>query len=131
MLARPAPQLRASAATRADVLSHFGLQRGNDCWTDFAKKRLTKATAEAMTQRVRTQWPEVQQRLGAIARPAAELEDVLRRAGAPLTPEALGWTATFYRQAVTRAREIRNRWTFLDLAADAGVLDESEMLAPA
>jgi glycerol-1-phosphate dehydrogenase [NAD(P)+] len=131
ILAGPPPRLRASAASRADVMSHFGLQRGGDCWADFSKKRLTKATAEAMTQRVQARWPEIQERIGAIARPAAELEEVLRRAGAPVTPEALGWPPAFYQQAVRHAREIRNRWTFLDLAADAGVLDESEMLAPA
>lgn len=131
MLAGPPPRLRASASTRADVLSRFGPQRGDACWADFAKKRLDKAAAEAMTRRVQVQWPDIRKRIAAIARPARALEDVLRRAGAPTTPEALGWPPAFYQQAVRHAREIRNRWTFLDLAADAGVLDESEMMAPA
>jgi glycerol-1-phosphate dehydrogenase [NAD(P)+] len=60
----------------------------------------------------------------AVTRPADVLRDVLRRAGAPTTPEALGWPREFFRDAVRHAREIRSRWTFLDLAADAGLLDD-------
>ena len=41
----------------------------------------------------------------------------------PRTPEDLGWPRASYRTAVRHAREIRNRYTFLDLAADSGVLD--------
>ena len=48
---------------------------------------------------------------------------MLRRAGAPTTPEELGWSRSFYREAVSRARLIRSRFTFLDLAADAGILE--------
>ena len=43
--------------------------------------------------------------------------------GPPTRPEALGWPRDFYGEAVRHAREIRNRYTFLDLAADGGVLD--------
>lgn len=131
ILARPAPRLRASASTRGELLARFGKQRGEDCWSDFAKKQLNKSAAEAMTERAQARWSDIQERIGSIARPARALEDVLRRAGAPMTAEALGWPPAFYRQAIRHAREIRNRWTFLDLAADAGVLDESEIMAPA
>ena len=46
----------------------------------------------------------------------------LRRVGAPTTPAEIGVPAAAYRQAVLHAREIRNRFTFLDLAAAAGRL---------
>jgi glycerol-1-phosphate dehydrogenase [NAD(P)+] len=111
------------------VLARFGIQRGGACWADFAKKRLNKAGAEDMTRRVETLWPEIRRRIGAIARSARELEDVLHRAGAPMVPESLGWPRAFYEQAVRHAREIRNRWTFLDLAADAGAFSDAELAA--
>jgi glycerol-1-phosphate dehydrogenase [NAD(P)+] len=130
-LSGPAPQLRASATKRTAVLAQFGPALGKACWTEFAKKRLGKADAEAMSARVTARWPEIRRRIGAISRPARELEDVLRRAGAPTAPEALGWPAAFYRQAVRHAREIRNRWTFLDLAADAGGFGEADLAASA
>jgi glycerol-1-phosphate dehydrogenase [NAD(P)+] len=121
MLAGPAPQLRPSEVSRSAVLAQFGPQLGKACWTEFSKKRLSKAGAEAMTTRIQALWPEIQRRIGTIRRPVRELEDVLRRAGAPTTPVSLGWPPEFYRDAVRHAREIRDRWTFLDLAADAGV----------
>ncbi len=55
--------------------------------------------------------------------------DVLDRLlnGAPADPDggpALGVpTRAFYRDAVRHAREIRDRDTFLDLAADSGMLE--------
>jgi glycerol-1-phosphate dehydrogenase [NAD(P)+] len=52
-----------------------------------------------------------------------QLREILERAGAAVAPEALGWQRAFYGEAVRHAREIRNRYTFLDLAADGGVLD--------
>ncbi len=48
---------------------------------------------------------------------------MLDAAGAPTTPGALAWPRGFYRDAVVHAREVRDRYTFLDLAADGGMLD--------
>ena len=41
----------------------------------------------------------------------------------PMTPADIHVPEAFYRQAVCHAREIRDRYTFLDLAADSGRLD--------
>lgn len=46
--------------------------------------------------------------------------------GAPTTPEDLHWPCPFYGEAVRHAREIRSRYTFLDLAAQSGMLDDAE-----
>ncbi len=46
--------------------------------------------------------------------------------GAPTRPEDLHWPRPFYREAVRHAREMRNRYTFLDLAADSGWLDDAD-----
>jgi glycerol-1-phosphate dehydrogenase [NAD(P)+] len=48
--------------------------------------------------------------------------------GAPTTPEDLALPTDFYRDAVVHAREIRDRFTFLDLAADSGLFEAG--LAP-
>ena len=60
--------------------------------------------------------------IAAIHKPPEQLRAVLEAAGAPTTPEALGWPREFYLEAVRHARLIRNRYTFLDLAADGGFL---------
>ena len=69
-------------------------------------------------------WDRLRERIARCARPAAELEQVLARADAPLQPVDLGWTQRFYRDAVRHAREIRNRYTFLDLAAQTDRLEQ-------
>ena len=40
-----------------------------------------------------------------------------------MTPAGIHLAGPFYREALGRCREIRNRYTFLDLAANAGRLD--------
>ncbi len=63
-------------------------------------------------------------RVSAVTRAVATLESALRHAGAPTTSENLHWPCPFYLEAVRRAGEIRNRYTFLDMAADSGFPDD-------
>jgi glycerol-1-phosphate dehydrogenase [NAD(P)+] len=56
-------------------------------------------------------------------RPSAEMEAALKAAVAPTRPADIHIPEAFYRQAVLQAREIRDRYTFLDLAAESGRLD--------
>ena len=55
--------------------------------------------------------------------PVQALEGALRRAGAPTTPAHIGLDPEFFARAVREARYLRDRYTFLDLAGDAGTLD--------
>jgi glycerol-1-phosphate dehydrogenase [NAD(P)+] len=72
---------------------------------------------------IAARWPDIRAKIGAVLLPADALERVLQEANAPRTPGDLGWNRASYRAAVRHAREVRNRYTFLDLAADSGVLD--------
>jgi glycerol-1-phosphate dehydrogenase [NAD(P)+] len=128
MLAEGPPRLRASAPSEATVTAHFGEDLGRACWREFAGKRLDETAAEALNARLDARWEEIRGRLAAVTRPASELEAVLRTAGAPTSPEALGWPRAFYRDAVRHAREIRDRYTFLDLGGDSGLLDRLDVL---
>ena len=47
---------------------------------------------------------------------------------APVSYADLGLAREFFFEAVLHAREIRNRYTFLDLAADAGMLDAAALI---
>jgi len=124
MLDGAAPRLRAMAVSEAEITEHFGAELGAACWAAFAAKRLDAARTEALNARLAENWDSFRARLGAVLRPAAALEAVLARAGAPRRPEDLHWPRAFYRDAVRHAREIRDRYTFLDLAADSGMLEK-------
>jgi glycerol-1-phosphate dehydrogenase [NAD(P)+] len=85
---------------------------------------LTGERLDAANARIAGNWEKIRQAIQKITLPAAFLSQVLANAGAPRAPQELGWPASFYGTAVKRAREIRNRYTFLDLAADSKLLDE-------
>ena len=124
LLDGPPPVVRPTATTRDDVIAHFGPVLGESCWREFAAKRLDATAAEAMNARFAAGWETIRERIAAAARPPAALEGVLAAIGAPRTPRDLGWPDRFYRDAVVHARLIRDRYTFLDLAADTGVFAE-------
>jgi glycerol-1-phosphate dehydrogenase [NAD(P)+] len=92
-------------------------------------------TAEIRAERLRrlhAGWPELRDRLAAQLLAAAEVRAMLAAAGCPTTPEEIGLSRDDLRVTYTRARTIRRRYTVLDLAHEAGVLDAcvDELFAP-
>jgi glycerol-1-phosphate dehydrogenase [NAD(P)+] len=122
MLEAPAPVLRATRVDERALQAHFGDEVGAGCWRDFAPKRLDDAQAAALTERAAGQWETLRRITGAVRIPAERLESILRRAGGPVDPADLGVDAATWDGAVRYARFLRDRFTFLDLADDAGVL---------
>lgn len=123
LLAGPAPVVRAPRIEAADFEARYGPVTGRSCWQEFAKKRLDGESAEALNQRLADTWPQIAEEIAAISIPADTLHDTMKGIDAPTTPEDLSLPADFYREAVVHAREIRDRFTFLDLAADSGVFE--------
>jgi glycerol-1-phosphate dehydrogenase [NAD(P)+] len=128
LLDGPPPRIRPSAIDEAALISHFGADLGRSCWEEFRHKRVDAGAAIQLNQRLAARWDEIRARIEAIQRPPQQLCTILQRAGAAAGPEALGWPRAFFGEAVRHAREIRNRYTFLDLAADGGVLDRLGVL---
>jgi len=124
LLAGPPPAVAADRGTEADFISRFGADLGASCWKDFSQKRLTAEKADAVNKKLAAKWHEIRAAISAISLHADMLALVLQEANAPRSPEDLGWPRGSYEDAVRHARKIRNRYTFLDLAADAGVLEE-------
>jgi glycerol-1-phosphate dehydrogenase [NAD(P)+] len=122
LLAGSTPELCVCALDEAAFIARYGRSLGESCWASFRSKCLTAQRALELNQRLAADWPDIRARIGAIVRSSAELEAVLRLAGAPTRPTDLGIPEAAYRDAVLHAREIRDRYTFLDLAADSGRL---------
>lgn len=123
LLEGDAPELIGGDPEEAAVLDHFGPELGPACWREFEPKRLVGEQLREANDRLRVGWERLRARSAESRRPVAALERALIQAGAPAHPEDLGWSKIFYRNAVRHAREIRNRYTFLDLAAQAGRLE--------
>jgi glycerol-1-phosphate dehydrogenase [NAD(P)+] len=72
---------------------------------------------------LKERWAEIRETLETLCPEPASLQDALHRAGAPTTPADLGMSVEEVEQALLGAREIRGRYTVLDLAAEVGLLD--------
>ena len=128
LLAGGPPRVQPTAVTEAAVKDHFGESRGRACWDEFALKRLDATAAAALNERIEERWDDFRARLSAVTVPASALEAVLERIDAPTTPGDLHWPRDFYGDAIRHAREIRNRYTFLDLAGDSGMLGDPDIV---
>ena len=53
-----------------------------------------------------------------------DIEGALRRVGAPVSAADLGLPKAFWQDAIRYGRFTRDRFTMLDIAGDAGVLDD-------
>lgn len=124
MLEAGPPVLRPTPVDGADLRRHFGPTVGAACEKELAAKTLSRDAAERLTEKLATGWSVLVERIGKVLRPVAELEAALAAAGAPRRGAELGWSPAFERTALVRARQIRNRYTFLDLAEEAGRLSD-------
>jgi glycerol-1-phosphate dehydrogenase [NAD(P)+] len=95
-------------------------------------KHASEADRAAHLDDLSERWPALRARLTEQLLPAAELRAMLRAAGCPTAPEEIGLRRADLRATYTRARTIRRRYTVLDLAHEAGVLEAcvDELFAP-
>ena len=77
----------------------------------------------ALLERLVARWPAIRAHVGAGGITVATIESALRTAGAPVHAFALGIDATTLSDTVRVARDIRSRFTVLDLAEELGLLD--------
>ncbi len=113
------PVLRPNPLTRDHLVRHFGPVIGDACWRELELKHFDGAQTEALNARLARDWDAIRHRIGAVGMRAATVRGLLADAGAPVEPAAIQWPGELFEQALRHAREIRNRYTFLDLAADA------------
>jgi len=122
LLARAAPPvLRPTGVGRVgreELLRRYGPERGEACWLELAGKSFDRAQTDELNARLAARWPEMRERIAAVTLGAARHREVLAAAGAPITPAELGWPDDLLPAAMAHARELRNRYTFMDLAAD-------------
>lgn len=119
LLARAAPPvLRPTGVGREELLRRYGPERGEACWRELSGKRFGAAQTDELNARLAARWPQMRERIAAVTLGAARHRAILAAAGAPTEPAELGWPDDLLPAAMAHARELRNRYTFLDLAAD-------------
>ena len=118
ILAQRAPVVRPTAIDRDDVIRRFGAERGAACWRELEPKWIGRELAEQLTARLAAGWDAMRAQIERITLGHARMADALTAAGAPTSPGDLRWSQALLDDAIAHAREIRNRYTFLDFALD-------------
>ena len=75
-------------------------------------------------RRIAERWNEIRSRARPLLWPADRIGRILREAGAPATPVELGIERSWVRAGIVAAKEVRPRYTVLQLADDLGLLEE-------
>lgn len=115
------PVLSSLAVSESDYQARFG-RFAPSCLAAVRKKPFAGEAVERLNRRLQERWPEIRERLRPAMLPLAELDRVMQAAGVARHARDLGIDPAFYRRAVGEAHEIRDRYGFLDLAAQAGLL---------
>src|SRR5215216_5537885 len=81
---------------------------------------------------LRDVWPRLREKVRVQLMPAEQIREMLQAAGCPTGPVEIGLRWEDFEATYLRARTIRKRYTVLDLAFEAGILEEciSELFAP-
>jgi len=116
------PVLREDRQGESDLMARYGSELAASVIEEFDHKRLDRRRVEELNHRLAAQWPAICEQVSSVLLPTAKIEATLREAGAPLAPADIHLDRAFYEQALLHAREIRNRFTVLDLAAGSDVL---------
>lgn len=113
------------AVAEADVRQRFvGTDFLETALVETRAKHVSRDVLRSQLTQLRADWPTLRAQLTAQLVPYAELKRRLVRVGAPTEPEQIGITRPRLRESFRRAYHIRRRFTVLDLAMRAGLLDD-------
>ena len=118
------PQLKPTHINTDDMIRRMGSKAASQCAAEYRKKSLNENSAAQFNERLQEIWPDLRAELRHWVVPVSEMSSRLKLAGGALTANDLELPVDFYREAVRHAHEMRNRFSFADLACDAGLLDD-------
>jgi glycerol-1-phosphate dehydrogenase [NAD(P)+] len=119
-----APLIKPTHIVEAEFIDRYGREIGMMCYAEAKKKAFDKKGADAFNAKLADLWPQLREELKSFAMDPKEMEKALKAAGGATTSTEMGLPRKIWRDAMKYARDVRNRWSFLDLADDAGLLDD-------
>jgi len=120
VLAAGPPRLKSAPVDCAELQRRFGDDLGASCWREFAAKPSTHDAEAKLERHLCERWNTIRDSVSRSMLPSQRIAAALRRAGCPTDPSQIGLSRDFYATAVRDARFLRERYTFLDLAAASG-----------
>jgi glycerol-1-phosphate dehydrogenase [NAD(P)+] len=118
------PEIKPTKISPSDFITRYGEDIGRMMHGEAAKKALGAKGADDINRKLADIWPALRKELLPMMMQPEDIQAILRAAGGPTTAGELGLPEHVWRAALKHARDVRNRWSFLDLADDAGLLDD-------
>ncbi|MBY5760306.1 sn-glycerol-1-phosphate dehydrogenase [Rhizobium leguminosarum] len=119
-----APRMNATKISFDGMVRRMGPSIARQCFDEIQPKIFDDKAIGALNEKIVDLWPVLREELKSFVVPVDEMTRLLKAAGGPTTARELGLPVDFYREAVVHSREMRNRYSFLDVAADAGLLED-------
>ncbi|MFH1829944.1 MAG: sn-glycerol-1-phosphate dehydrogenase [Pseudomonadota bacterium] len=91
--------------------------------TEFRKKHASKRGVSEETIKIINEWERIKDAVSPYLRSPKDIRDILKAAGAKSSYDDLGIKQPVFREILLLAVCVRNRYTVLDLAFTAGLLD--------
>jgi len=117
------PTLEPTKIDQDDMIGRYGKEIGQQCIQELKNKALDREQTEKMNRYLGENWDRIAKQLRAVMLPSEKLAAAMQEVGAIQTGRDLGFPKTFYQEVVLHSREVRDRFTMLDMAADAGMLE--------
>ena len=117
------PEVRATRVDGTDMARRMGADIAAQCESEYRQKALDENGAARLNERLQEIWPQLRRECRELVDPVDSMIAKLNQVGGATSGAELGLPSDFYREAVRHAHEMRNRFSFADLACDAGLLD--------
>lgn len=112
------------AEAEADVRArHAPGFRTAQALSEVRAKYVDKGQVQRRIDHVKEIWPDLSGRLREQVIPLTTLRALLKRAGCPTEPEQIGLSRAEYARSFFAARQIRRRYTVLDLVHELGLFE--------
>ncbi|MEZ5932063.1 MAG: iron-containing alcohol dehydrogenase [Alphaproteobacteria bacterium] len=118
------PVLKPTVVDREAIEARFGKALADACLEHFEVKRFDQPGIDRLNRRLAEGWEALTRELRPLMLDSAAIEHALRTVGAPVSGTDLGISSAFWRDAIRYARFTRDRFSMLDIAGDAGELDD-------
>jgi glycerol-1-phosphate dehydrogenase [NAD(P)+] len=116
------PRLRPTRIDAGELQTRLDPDNARKCIAEWSLKALDECGADELNAKLDARWPELRAECRAFMLPVDDMRAALAAAGGATTAGELGLDPALYREAVLHAREMRNRYSVLDLLADSGEL---------
>ncbi|MGH1481951.1 MAG: iron-containing alcohol dehydrogenase [Geminicoccales bacterium] len=118
------PILKPTVVDREAIEKRFGPAIAAPCLEQFEAKNFDRKEVDRLNRKLSDHWADWTGELRPLMLRADDIEQSLRRVSAPISAEDLGVSVPFWQDAIRYARFTRDRFSILDLAGDAGELDD-------